>query len=146
MREMSVGEVVIRIALAIMFCIYSIQDVKKRSINLLVLLGIIPCLIIGLLFQKDFGIWSYITGGIFGGLLYLFSLCSEGRFGRGDAVVIGVVGIGLGLWKCLLVVFYGLLFAAIFGIGVPVCCGYQKRRQIPLIPFLTTGYLFVLWI
>ena len=32
MREMSVGEVVIRIALAIMFCIYSIQDSFSKEL------------------------------------------------------------------------------------------------------------------
>lgn len=146
MREMSAGEVIIRAALAVMFGIYSIQDIKKRSISLFVLLGIVPCFIIGFLFQKGSWIWSSVGGAVLGGLFYLFSLCSGGRFGRGDAIVIGIAGIGLGFWKCLLLVFYGLLLAAGFSIGVIFCYGYQKKWKIPLIPFLTAGYLFVLWL
>lgn len=131
----------IYLILAIMLIIYSIQDIKRKKINLLLLIIVIPILLVCLYIEDKLRINSYLFGLILGIGLYIFSILSRGQFGRGDAVIIGIIGLGTGFWNSLIIFFYGLLLAAVYSAILLVKNGFKRNIKIPFVPFLFLGYL-----
>lgn len=87
--------------------------------------------------------WDSILAAFIGfGILYLLGVISRGGMGGGDIKLLFVLGIVLGTKATLMTLFLASLFGALFGLGVIVVKGYQKRTPIPFGPFIGMGALF----
>lgn len=126
------------------FC--SIQDIKEKEVSLWKLkiygfLSLAVCLWDILTIEKD--TFSLIEKGLLGlipGLFLLFiAKVTKEAIGYGDGLILLFIGISLGFWESLGVLFTGLLGVFLTSVLVFFCCGRKKGFRIPFIPFLFTG-------
>lgn len=123
---------------------FSVEDLRKKSIQLVPLLA---AAIAGVLFHMYFSrisIWNLIGGMAVGAGLYIISVLSNERIGKGDALLMSVTGIFLGFWDNLMLLWVSMLVAMVAGIGAVLILKKNRRYEMPFIPFVFTGYLIYL--
>ena len=104
-------------------------------------------------------LWQGIVGGLFtatvlGGLAlgvaaWGFSVATEDRFGRGDAMAILCLGLYQGFGRSLSILMWGLLVASAVSLYLLWVKKRSRDQSIPFIPCLMLGYLIqkgILWI
>lgn len=130
------------IILTILLIPITIIDIKKKIIpNSLVIIGAISGII---LLCLDFN-WTYIWGMIFGlGLFVAIILLSEWimkqqGMGEGDAKLMGVVGILLGLPNTILTALLSFFVGAIFSMIALIGKKLKPGTEIPFGPFIALG-------
>lgn len=125
--------------------ICSWQDIKKKKINLLLILaGFIINIIVSLLWS-NVSVASHILGILPGLLLLMISYITRGQIGIGDGLILSITGIYLGPEKNIAVLAYGLFCAALFSIILLSFQLASRKKTIPFIPFILIGYLGVLY-
>lgn len=126
----------------LMICSYF--DLKEKKIPVIaVLLGIIAITVINVIGQ-DISLPACLIGTVFGGLLLLISRLTKNALGMGDALLVLMIGAGMGIYQTALVLFYGLLVTAVVS-TILLCMKRVKRNtEIPFVPFLLIGYVGVI--
>ena len=122
----------------------SLRDVKYKSLQTGILL---LCASIGIWLHLYFArlpLMDMIGGMAVGVVLYLCAHFSGEKIGKGDALLVMVCGIFLGLWETLLLLWLSLLLASIFGICVMKLKGRGRGVEMPFVPFLLLGYVLCL--
>ena len=139
---MNLGWMINMIMLA--FC--SIQDIKEKEVSLWKLkiygfLSLAVCLWDILTIEKDtFSLIEKSLLGLIPGLFLLFiAKVTKEAIGYGDGLILLIIGISLGFWESLGVLFTGLLGVFLTSVLFFFCCGRKKGFRIPFIPFLFTG-------
>lgn len=141
---------VCEIIVFLLLFLISIFDIKNREFSI-----ILPCILLLFLIvyqciSRSFD-WLFCGAGMVpGALLILFHYLTRGGVGLGDGIVIGVLGFHLGLWENLSLLFLSLVLEMIFAVGVLVKKKIQKEAvsrhmTIPFIPFVTGGYLLLMF-
>lgn len=130
------------IILAILLIPITIIDIKKKIIpNSLVLIGAISGIIF-LFFDFD---WTYIWGmlvglGIFVAIILLSELIMKKQgMGEGDAKLMGVVGILLGLPNTILTTLLSFFVGAFFCMIALITKKAEAGAEIPFGPFIAIG-------
>lgn len=84
-------------------------------------------------------------GGLLIGLLFvLVSKVTREQLGYGDSWLLCILGIYLGTWNLLEVLFVAWMAAALAAIIVLAARRYKKGTVLPMVPFITAGYA-VMW-
>lgn len=127
-----------------MLSICTVEDLWKRQIHLVVIsaFGILGVL---LHFYDGKQTALNMCGGMLVGIvLYLISILSHGKVGKGDAFLVTSMGVYLGFWNNLTILWMASVMAAIF--GVVACVFFQKKKEesLPFVPFLLVAYLLFL--
>lgn len=127
-----------------MLSICSIQDLKEKQIS------IWPILIFGVLGE----IMNLVDGKInvkeglmcfgVGIILYLYSVLSEEKIGKGDAAVMGITGVYAGFWAALGVLWIASIMALAVGLIVLKVKKETLKYELPFIPFILVGYITML--
>ena len=122
----------------------TIIDIKKKIIpNSLVIIGALSGIV--LMFFDIANIWTYIWGIVFGlGLFVAIILLSElimkqQGMGEGDAKLMGVVGLLIGLPNTILTTLISFFAGAIFGIIALASKKVKPGTEIPFGPFIALG-------
>lgn len=124
--------------------IESIEDIREKKVWIPIIILILPTLIIFncrigngtvLLFIGSFGI---------GALFYIISIVTDGRFGKGDALVFCMTGAGIGFAENLFVIYMTFLFAFLAALFLCLIKKVRKDYRIPLVPFVLCAYLVIL--
>lgn len=107
----------------------------------------LPMIVLGLTFQTlqgDF-IKAVLGGLVGGGILYLLLLCYPKGMGFGDVKLLGMIGIFLGVFKTVLILFLGS-WLGVLVIG-PLMLAKRMDRKTPFAfgPFLVLAALIVLY-
>ena len=124
----------------VLLLIYSIQDIKTKSVSRwLLLLGAI-ILTISAVLHTDYTFFEIVIGVLLGASLYLFSKILRGQIGSGDGVIVAITGIGLGIWNNLGMLFCALFLAGIFS-AILLITGKKRNYQFPFVPFLLAGFI-----
>lgn len=119
---------------------FSIEDITKRRIRLAaVLLAAIAGLLLHICFWR-ITIWNALGGIAVGAAMYLVSVLSAEKIGKGDAMMIAVTGIFLGFRGNVIVLWTAMLLAMIAGIAAVVFLKKGKDYEIPFIPFMFLSY------
>lgn len=85
--------------------------------------------------------WPAFAAGLLpGAVLFLSAFITRERIGKGDAGVVLILGIYLGMWECLTVLMLGCVLAALFGMCMVVICRCSPKRYLIFSPFLCVGY------
>lgn len=130
----------------IMLAFCSIQDIREKEISIWKL-QIYGFLILGI-FLWNFSIQksallSLLGKGIFGlipGLAFLFlSKATKEAVGYGDGIILLFIGMSIGFWQCLGVLFTALLGIFLAAVLILIFSGRKKNIRIPFLPFLLTG-------
>ena len=124
--------------------ITAVDDLKTRQIKVL---EIIIFGVIGILFNFIFK-WHTATS-LFGGIIvgcvmFLFSVLSGEKIGKGDGLVVMVTGLYLGFANTLSLVWISSILAAIIGGLYVKKYSVDTDIELPFIPFLLMGYLVLI--
>ena len=85
------------------------------------------------------------AAGLFVGILFVgISKITKEDLGYGDSYLIVILGVYMGIWKLLLLLFISFSLAAVFSILLVVINQSNKKKAFPFIPFITAGYLVLL--
>ena len=87
--------------------------------------------------EKEVSLWKLKIYGFLSLAVCLW--VTKEAIGYGDGLILLFIGISLGFWESLGVLFTGLLGVFLTSVLVFFCCGRKKGFRIPFIPFLFTG-------
>ncbi len=79
-------------------------------------------------------------------MVYLFSVLTKEKIGKGDALVVMVTGLYLGFQNTLLLVWLSTILAAVIGSIIIRKNNVNTDFEIPFVPFLLMGYLIIYFI
>lgn len=119
----------------------SLIDIKKRKIPIW---GLIIGVAMSVLFQcitrdKDFIL--IVSGAMTGIIFIVVSRVTNEKFGYGDSILILALGIFLGFWNILYLLFIAFLLAAVYSIFLLSVYHRGKKESFPFVPFLAMGYV-----
>ena len=121
--------------------VWTASDIRRREICCWQVLVV---LISGTVWQAGthrLFIWDTAGGLLAGCAVWGFSCLSDGRFGRGDALVFLCLGLYLGLGVSLSVLTISLLLSSVSAAYLIVVKRKPRHWTIPFIPFLLAGYV-----
>lgn len=132
--------------LLIMLGHYAIEDIKKRRITVwyLPIFGGLGVVLQALSHNRS--VAEIFLGMGVGLAICLLSRCTRGSIGAGDGLVLTVTGIFLGGSSNVELLMTGLLYAAVFSLGILIFGKKNRRQEIPFVPFLFLGYLTMIMI
>ncbi len=127
-------------------CFYGltvVDDIRTKTIRTM---EVIVFAVVGVLIDlilKPYS-WLSIAGGIGVGIfVYILSILTKEKIGKGDALIVMVSGLYLGFINTVVVLWLASIFAAIFG-GIMIHRhGKRMDVEIPFVPFLLGAYLTV---
>ena len=119
-------------------------DYKSNSVHIGILcfggiLGVAARLTAGNLDFADMGV-----GVLPGAFLLLLAYAGKQAIGYGDGLLFLATGLYLGWHKNLLLLLYALLAAAVFSMILMTARRKKKEDEIPFLPFVLSGYVFML--
>ncbi|MDD3141986.1 MAG: prepilin peptidase [Lachnospiraceae bacterium] len=117
-----------------------VVDIKERCVPRWLLCMGTGCTVIARIIYGEMPFILWISGAMIGVIFIFVSRGTRESFGYGDSWLILLLGIYLGLWKVLYV-----LFIAFFSCGLVAMGGILKKKllkntTIPFIPFLAIGF------
>lgn len=133
----------------------SIMDISKRKISSAVVYGFgILGIIWHIAFQR-LELRSIAGGMLIGIVLYVISVISHEKIGKGDAILFIVTGIYLGFWNNIWLLWSASVIVALYGLAF-VFIHYRikqekietesvKETKLPFVPFVMVSFLFCLW-
>lgn len=129
-----------------MLLIASLYDIKLKKIpNRLLLITGAASILYRLLFlwPSFFPLFHGLILGI--GFYFLARITGE-AFGKGDAILMGILAINMGGYLSLAVFFIALFLAAIGSVFFSIRKGFYRKAALPFVPFLTLSYSLTLYI
>lgn len=133
-----------RVVVMGMLALCSAEDIKKKRIRLNPLLAFG---ILGIFFHMLWrmqSIGDLLLGMTVGVVLLFLSVLTGGKIGMGDAILLIVTGIYLGLRQNLELFFYGLLMCSMWALGLLILRKKSRKDSIPFVPFLLAAYMGML--
>ena len=129
-----------------LLCLYgltSYEDIKTRQVRIreILIFGVI-----GILFNlicKPHAAISVIGGVMVGIVLYIFSILSHEKIGKGDGLIVIVTGLYLGFMGTLSLLWLSSVLAALAGAVFIKRHGAKLDMELPFIPFLLAGYILL---
>lgn len=121
-------------------CTYT--DLKGKCINICI------CLmfgVIGMVYRCIFensNLLSLLQAMIPGIFVMLVSILSKEGIGKGDAIVIGTIGLYIGGINTIIILFNGVIVSCITGIIFIAFMKKEKGYRLPFVPFLTLAFIF----
>lgn len=121
----------------------TVWDLRKKEIPLY------PVLVVGVFLlgikaiEGEFAVVTTALGALLGIGLLGISKITKGGMGIGDAILFVVIGISVGFFPAINILFYSLLLAAVVSIILLVCRKVTRKQTIPFIPFILAGYMGV---
>ncbi len=127
--------------LVCLYCLTTFDDLKDRRVKVseILIFGAIG-IIINIVYRPN-DLLSILGGVMIGVLLYLFSIISKERIGKGDALLIMVTGLYLGFKDTLLLLWLSMVLAAIVGTIYVRKHHVKMDVELPFVPFLLIGYV-----
>lgn len=82
-----------------------------------------------------------VTGIIPGIVLYILTLLTKGRIGRGDAATVLVLGLYLGMWGGFTVLLLGSALTSLWGLFMLLAKRRSMKKEVAFTPFILAGLL-----
>lgn len=130
----------------ILIVVCGIRDLRKREIPIWWLIVISVLVTIFVLLLDRTRLMSRLVGGLLGVFFFFVSKCTKEAIGYGDSWLILILGIYLGSFEALQVLFFATVIAAIVALFLLWKKGWRKNISIPFIPYLAVAYLGVVCI
>lgn len=137
----------LKIIMGIGLGILSVIDIKKKRIPVwMVSLLAIICFILKYIVESStigIGIVLSFLPGI---VLLILAICSDGKIGIGDGLVVCILGIGYTLEEIISMLGISFFFTAICSIGLLIVKKADRKTELPFLPYLFIGHFLVNWI
>jgi leader peptidase (prepilin peptidase)/N-methyltransferase len=114
-------------------------DIKNRHIPLWWLWGN-GMLAIAALYVNATAFSEALWGILPGIVLLIIAVVTRGRIGKGDALLIVVLGLYSGLWACFSVLLLSLALTAVYGMCRGAIRHTSLKKAVIFTPFLWAGY------
>jgi leader peptidase (prepilin peptidase)/N-methyltransferase len=124
--------------------ICSAEDMLRKQLHIITIAAFGILGVIFHLYYRTHSTTDMLGGMAVGGILYLVSLLSNERIGKGDAFLLTTTGIYLGFWDNIAILWMGSLLAGIIGIVLYIIFQKKPSYRIPFVPFLLAAYLLLL--
>ena len=97
------------------------------------------------IYQKEV-ITTLLLSSAIGGIatflvLYLIHRITKSGFGMGDVKLLSALGIMVGISSCLTTILFGMIIAALLGIGMILLKRKTRKDSIPFGPFILIGFI-----
>ena len=124
---------------------FATYDMKTKSIPVAAVAGFAAgVLIYG--FYTGTDMMTMVTGVVPGAVVLLISFVTKESIGRGDGLVLCVLGVFCGWRQCLAVFGMALVLAAVLAMVLLVFHRAGRKTELPFLPSLFGGYLlYLLW-
>lgn len=127
-----------------MLALCSAEDIRRKRIRLnpLLAFGILG-IFLHMLWRMQ-SIEDLLMGMTVGVALLFVSVLTGGKIGVGDAVLLMVTGIYLGLRQNLELFLYGLFLCSLWALGLLILRKKNRKDSVPFVPFLLAAYMGML--
>ena len=131
------------IGLFIFYGLTAFDDIKTKQVRMLeiIVFGILGIIVNIVWPVKSFE--SIICGLLVGIVLYLFSILTNEKIGKGDCFIIMVSGLYLGFIDVLVLIWISSLLALMYGLITIKRLKKDSSYEIPFVPFLLSGFLLM---
>lgn len=126
----------------VLLCICSVFDIRKKELPLMILItGFLAALGTNMWYiYKGLETVSGIAESSLPGMLFLLlSFCTREKVGYGDGLMLIILGLFLGFFRCFLILCIGLIFLSVLALILLIFRKAGRNSRLPLIPFLTIG-------
>ena len=137
---MGIMEIVVGLFLSI--CGYS--DLKRREISLLIVGAFFVFGVIVQVIWVPLSPLEWIGGMAVGGGIFIAGAVTREAIGYGDAWVIGVLGLFLGVFTVIELLLIALTLSALMSAALLLCRKIGRKTRLPFVPFLFVAY--IIWI
>ena len=123
----------------------SVKDIQTRKVSVLLLAAAGLLGVIYQIYSGEMSLIEILGGAAVGGIFLLISKVTREGLGYGDSIGIGILGIYLGFLRVLTVI--SITFFLLLCMSIPILWKKKlsKRYGLPFYPFLTAGYLCLIW-
>lgn len=131
------------IGLFIFYGLTAFDDIKTKQVRMLeiIVFGILG-IIVNIVWPVN-SFESIICGLLVGIVLYLFSILTNEKIGKGDCFIIMVSGLYLGFIDVLVLIWISSLLALIYGLITIKRLKKDSSYEMPFVPFLLSGFLLM---
>lgn len=119
----------------------SVSDWRKKTIPYVFLLVLGIAVVAFAFFCDGVSVRMRMAGAVMGVLFLLISKMSREAIGYGDSFLILFLGIYMGSFAALGVLFVAALLAAVVSLFFLWKCRWKRHATLPFVPFLTISYL-----
>ena len=119
----------------------ALNDYKKKRINMPALVITFILVILMIFISKDYSLMQRVLGVCAGGVLIIFSLATRGKFGMGDALVLTLMFLTIGITKGILLYFLSLIYTMCYSAVLLVTKRGNKNTELAFMPFLLFAYV-----
>ncbi len=131
------------IGVAWLLALAAYDDIRTREIRIIyILIFAIAGIVLNILTPPE-SISSILCGVLTGVVVLIFSILSNEKIGKGDALLLMVIGLYLGFYMTIALLWLASIMAAIFGIAIIGIKKEKLRYEIPFVPFLLVAYIFI---
>lgn len=138
MCQIAYGSVLILLGIA------GVIDWKKREIPIWLLILMSVTVLFFSIFNKEVSIWHRLVGAAFGVIFFIISKFTKEAVGYGDSWLILLMGVHLGIFKALQLLFAASLMAAVVAIFYLWKRKWKRSETLPFVPFLAIAYTGVI--
>lgn len=121
--------------------ISTVIDIKTRKVSFKILAVYGMLGILNLVFFDRQCLYAAFGGALIGILVLGISKLTKGGIGMGDGLLMIVTGVFLGAWGNIELFLGSLFLAAIFSVLYLIVKRKDRKKEIPLVPFLFLSYL-----
>lgn len=132
---------VLIVTVGVLLLAAGITDIRKRQISRRFLMLLMLVCIAAVLFRGSFAIMDAAGGIAIGFCVIGISMISREQIGRGDGIVIAMIGLVLGFRRCLAAVSVASLLMSAAAIVVLLFKKGNRRTQLAFLPALFVGYV-----
>ena len=129
----------------IFLAVASVIDWRKREIPMSLLFIMSAGITIFAIYCKDITIWYRLAGGALGMMLFVVSTVTKEAIGYGDSWLILLLGVYLGIFRVLQLLFAASILAVLFAVFYLCVRKWNRKATLPFVPFLTIAYLGVMF-
>ena len=119
----------------------SVIDWRRKTIPYVLLLALGIVVVAFAFFCNGVSVKMRVGGVLIGVLFLLISKMSREAIGYGDSFLILFLGIHMGSFEALGVLFVAALLAAVVSLFFLWKCHWKRQATLPFVPFLTISYL-----
>lgn len=121
----------------------SFDDIKSKQVRTIeiCIFGIIGVLLH--LINHTHTLMSTIGGMLIGAGFYLICIITKEKIGKGDALIIMVIGIYLGMLNTIKLIWISSVMAGFAGVYLLATKKQHLNYEMPFVPFMMVGYLMM---
>ena len=136
-------DIIEELILLLFLFICSYEDLRTRHINFFVCIVTELIYIFILIFLNRFNFLYIILGLIPGALIYLSSILFNGQIGKGDGIIIAVIGTMAGILKVTRILLIAFILVLVICTPILIILRKSLKTRLPFVPFILLSFIII---